>query len=139
MKKTFALLWMACLIVGCANSPAIYPTASPAPQIAPINPPTAIPATATPVVARPIVINSRDDLQSITREIVAAEPIAAQARADELWQYLVKEERVPLIFGQTVIFFYKGQADQVQWRGMFNRNLQFIFIEKDFHEQPFEE
>ena len=37
---------------------------------APINPPTAIPATTTPV---------------------AAKPIAAQARANEVWQYLVKE------------------------------------------------
>ena len=103
------------LLVSCAPKVVEQATA-PTPQI--------LPATPAPMAtARPIVINSRDDLQTITREITAAEPIAAQARADELWQYLVKGQQVPLIFGQAVIFFYTGQADQVQWRGTFNRNL----------------
>src|SRR5512135_2847042 len=100
------------LLVSCAPKVVEQATA-PTPQI--------LPATPAPMAtARPIVINSRDDLQSITKEIAAAAPAVAQARADELWQYLVKEQHAPLIFGQTVIFFYKGQANQVQWRGTFN-------------------
>src|SRR5512135_284302 len=115
MKSRFVILKLfliVMLLVSCSPGTVEHATA-PTPQI--------LPATPSPIAtAKPIVINTRDDLQSITREIATAEPSAAQARADELWQYLVKEQRAPLIFGQTVIFFYKGQANQVQWRGTFN-------------------
>jgi len=76
---------------------------------------------ASPVpAAQPIQINSLADLRSISQEIVAAEPSMAQARADQLWRTLVKEQRVPLIFDQSVVFLYMGQADRVDWRGDFN-------------------
>jgi len=37
-----------------------------------------------------------------------------------LWQTLVSSQRVPLILRTQVVFFYKGQAQQVNWRGSFN-------------------
>jgi hypothetical protein len=49
-----------------------------------------------------------------------AAPAIAQSRADELWRTLVGEQRVPLILETQVVFFYKGQAQQVNWRGSFN-------------------
>ena len=91
----------------------------------PARPPaTAQPATAAPTrppaTRAPIVINSLQDLRAIIREIATAAPAAAQARADELWQGLTASQRVPLILGEEVVFFYKGQATQVSWPGSFN-------------------
>jgi len=81
---------------------------------------TTSPSPAPPVSARPIVIDSLHDLQVIFKEIRMAAPAIAQSRADELWRTLVGEQRVPLILETQVVFFYKGQAQQVNWRGSFN-------------------
>lgn len=56
------------------------------------------PASTSTPAAQPMQINSLADLRSISLEIVAVEPSMAQARADQLWQTLLKEQRVPLIF-----------------------------------------
>ena len=74
--------------------------------------PTALTASPVPA-AQPMQINSLAGLRSISQEIVAVEPSLAQAHADQLWQTLLTEQRVPLIFDQTVVFFYTGQADRV--------------------------
>jgi enterochelin esterase family protein len=66
------------------------------------------------------VIDTLRDLQVLFKEIRTAAPVTAQAHADELWQTLVSSQRVPLILGTQVVFFYKGQAEQVNWRGSFN-------------------
>jgi len=80
----------------------------------------AIPAATNKPAAQSIQINSMGDLRLISQEILAAEPSMAKARANQLWQTLATEERVPLIFDQTVVFLYKGQVDRVNWRGDFN-------------------
>ncbi len=82
--------------------------------------PTASPSLTPTVTTQPIVINTLQDLRAILREIGTAPPMAAQARADELWQTLVSQQRAPLILGERVVFFYKGEAAQVNWRGSFN-------------------
>lgn len=71
-------------------------------------------------ISRPVVINTLHDLQTTLKEIDQAEPAEAQLRADELWQTLVDTGRVPLVLGTQVFFLYKGEADQVNWRGSFN-------------------
>ena len=109
MKKI--LLTLAVLLAACVSR-SIEPTASSVQSPA---------STASPMpAAQPIQISNLADLRSISQEILAAEPSVAQARAEQLWQTLVMEQRVPLIFDQMVVFLYKGQADRVSWRGDFN-------------------
>ncbi len=119
-----SLLFGACTLAGRAT-PAATATAVPL-ATATVAPATAAPvkattpaATAIPT-ARPIVIDTLQDLRTVVRDIATAAPAAAQARADALWQALVAGRRVPLILGQQVVFFYKGDAGQVEWRGAFN-------------------
>lgn len=68
----------------------------------------------------PIVINTFQDLQILLKEIDTAAPAVAQSRVDQLWQTLVDSKRVPLILGTQVVFLYRGEAEQVNWRGSFN-------------------
>ena len=68
----------------------------------------------------PVVLNTFQDLQHILQQIDQAAPAEAQLRADALWHTLVNSKRVPLILGTQVVFFYKGQAERVNWRGSFN-------------------
>ncbi len=84
-----------------------------------VTPPHAA-VTAPMASARPIAIDTFDHLKAAFKEITSLAPAPAQARADDLWQALVAGERVPWIVGTQVIFLYKGQAEQVNWRGSFN-------------------
>lgn len=78
-------------------------------------------ATASPEASgRPVVLHTFQDLQHILRQIDNATAAEAQARADDLWNALVRSKRVPLILDTQVVFLYKGQADRVNWRGSFN-------------------
>lgn len=92
-------------------------------------------ACASPMVdTEPIKIETYQDLQKVFKEIKEANPTEAQSHADKLWQTLVDSQREPLVFGTQVIFFYKGQADQVHWRGSFNNwsvpGLPGVHVEK---------
>jgi enterochelin esterase family protein len=134
LGRKFAVILLAAsvLLGACAPANSAPPTASP----------TAIPsatatarASASPVASatrratptpiptptpRPVVIRTLQDLEAIVDEITMAAPEAAQSRADALWEMLVTSQREPLILGQQVFFFYKGEAQRVNWRGAFN-------------------
>jgi enterochelin esterase family protein len=129
---------MTSLMIAACGQPAA--TLAPTPEGSPTRPaPTAtaqavvLPATATeqPValttptaaptpVPTPGAIVRLADLVSVVARMAGAPPEAAQAQADALWQSLVTAQRVPLILGRQVFFFYKGEAQQVQWRGAFS-------------------
>ncbi|MEP7359901.1 MAG: alpha/beta hydrolase-fold protein [Anaerolineales bacterium] len=100
---TLRLHWLGLLVLA-ACGPAATPAAV---------------AAVSPTAAR-VVVSSPAELQALVDEIIAAPPAQAQAQADALWQTLVAGGRQPLILGQQVTFFYKGAAEQVQWRGTFN-------------------
>ncbi len=70
--------------------------------------------------AEPIVIETFEDARAIFKEIRKLPVTEAQARVDELWQTLMKDGRVPLVFDTQVIFLYRGTAEQVGWSGSFN-------------------
>lgn len=78
------------------------------------------PAAAPQATAIPVEIGSFQDLQKVFKEIGSGTPELAQVQANELWRTLVDSRRIPWIDGTRVVFFYKGQADQVNWRGSFN-------------------
>jgi enterochelin esterase-like enzyme len=71
-------------------------------------------------VPSPDAVESLGDLRTILGEIAALPPAPAQARADGLWSALASDHREPLVLGRTVLFFYRGDATQVHWRGSFN-------------------
>jgi len=103
------------LVSACAGG------ASPAPEATPAER-ASLPATpsGTPSATGPIAIRTLDDLQLVLRQIAAARSADAQARADELWKVLVRDHGVPVVLGHDVLFVYKGEAEQVEWRGSFN-------------------
>jgi enterochelin esterase-like enzyme len=82
---------------------------------------TTEPATMAGVASAPVAIDSFEQMREIFSEIRTLPAEEAQARADQVWQSLVASERVPLVLGTQVIFFYKGKADQVSWSGSFNK------------------
>lgn len=41
-------------------------------------------------------------------------------QADSLWAKLIREDQIPFKQDSTVIFLFKGEADQVSWNGDFN-------------------
>ena len=84
------------------------------------NSPAATPSAAPQATEKPIIIETFQDLKVIFEEIRESSPVEAQTRADQLWQTLVQSRRVPLVLGAQVVFFYKGEAQQVNWRGSFN-------------------
>jgi enterochelin esterase family protein len=94
----------------------VAPPATATRQPDPVTTPT---VTAAPIPTLP-AIERLADLAAVVARITGAPPAAAQAQADALWQSLVSAQRVPLILGRQVFFFYKGEAEQVQWRGAFN-------------------
>ncbi len=66
--------------------------------------------TAPPLLAaQPFV--SLDDLD---RAIAA---VAKGKSANAFWERVVAEKRMPLIFGETVVFLYRGEGKTVEWRG----------------------
>ncbi len=75
----------------------------------------------TATAATPIALDTQQELLDAMAAIIAAPPAEAQARADALWQALVSSRREPLIFGTEAYFLYAGAAQQVSWRGGFNR------------------
>jgi enterochelin esterase family protein len=106
-----ALLLGACAAIS-TPSPAATPTVEPSV--------TGTPGSSPDADVSPIAIETLDDLQAIFGEIATAAAGVAQRRGDELWEALVRDERVPLVIGEQVIFLYKGDAEQVHWRGSFN-------------------
>lgn len=111
-RLAFVVLLLGLVLEGCSpaaeNTPVATSTGSPS------APPTPAPTSA------PIRIGTLQDLQAVLREIATASPEDAQARAEDLWNYLASAGRVPLILGEQVVFFYRGEAEQVNWRGAFN-------------------
>ncbi len=69
----------------------------------------------------PDTIESIQDLRQAVNDIASAQPEQAQTKADALYQALVAANRIPLVFGQQVVFLYKGTAESVTWRGTFTR------------------
>ena len=103
-------------VSGCSGA------GTPAPERGPTQPASPSPSPyATPAATGPIAVETLDDLQQVVRQIVAAPPADAQARADELWDALVDDPGVPAVFGDDVVFAYTGEAGTVEWRGSFNR------------------
>jgi enterochelin esterase-like enzyme len=82
---------------------------------------TTEPATIARDTSAPVVFESFEELREIFAEIRTLPAAEAQARADQVWQSLVASERIPLVLGTHVIFFYKGKANQVSWSGSFNK------------------
>lgn len=39
---------------------------------------------------------------------------------DEFWERVAAGGRMPIIFGSTAVFLYRGEAETVEWRGDFN-------------------
>jgi hypothetical protein len=111
-RLVFVALLLGLVLEGCSpsteNPPAVTATGARS------APPTAAPTSA------PIRIDTLADLQAVLREIATASPEDAQARVEDLWDYLVSAGRVPMILGEQVVFFYRGEAEQVNWRGAFN-------------------
>jgi enterochelin esterase-like enzyme len=115
------------IVTACGNrqaTPAVYAVPSSSPPSRPgateTGPGAAAKSSPTSITG-PVVIESFQDLRSVFMEIRAAPPAEAQARANQVWQILVESKREPLILGTQVIFFYKGEADQVNWSGSFNK------------------
>ncbi len=77
--------------------------------------------TAIGIASTPVVIENFEDMREVLKEIHTLPAVEAQARADQVWQYLVVSKRVPLVLGTQVFFLYKGNADQVSWSGSFNK------------------
>ena len=112
-------LVLTALFSGC-QARATVPPAAPL-SAAQAAPPPAQAAVVSPQAAvRPMGVDTFDDVKAVFKEITSLAPAPAQARADELWQTLVARGRVPWTDGTKVVFFYKGQAEQVNWRGSFN-------------------
>jgi len=101
-------------VSGCAG------VRTPAPESRPAELASPTPGRTT-AVSEPTAVETLDDLQQVFRQIVAAPPAAAQARADELWKALVDDPGVPVVFADGVVFLYRGRAETVEWRGSFNR------------------
>lgn len=76
--------------------------------------------TSADTLPEPGRIESLQDLRSILKRIADAPPDAAQRQADQLYDQLVAERQVPLALGTWVAFFFKGEAEQVHWRGAFS-------------------
>jgi enterochelin esterase-like enzyme len=116
---------LALLLGACAPAATAFPAAAPATTASPDSAqvtaaaPTAMLAP-TPAAA-PIALDTQQELLDAMAAIIAAPPAEAQARADALWQALVSSRREPLIFDTEAYFFYKGQAESVDWRGGFNQ------------------
>lgn len=90
-----------------------------APKLAPQAAPLAT-ATSSPPASVPFELGSIEDFYSVIQKIIASPATQAQAQADELWQFLVDSQRVPLVLAEHIIFLYKGEAQRVEWYGVFN-------------------
>lgn len=53
-------------------------------------------------------------LADLDRAIAA---VAKGKSADAFWDRVVAEKRMPLIFGETAVFLYRGEGKTVEWRG----------------------
>jgi enterochelin esterase family protein len=103
-------------VSGCSGA------SSPPPESGPTQPASLPPSPReTPAGTEPIAVATLDDLREVVRQIAAAPAAGAQARADELWDALVDDPGVPAVFGDDVVFAYRGEAETVEWRGSFNR------------------
>jgi enterochelin esterase family protein len=115
-RLVVVILSLGLAVSGCSGAGTPVPQGGPTHLASP--PPT---AAQTPAVTGPIAVATFDDLREVLRQIAAAPTAAAQARADELWDALVDEPGVPAVFGDDVVFAYRGEAETVEWRGSFNR------------------
>jgi len=83
-------------------------------------PPTQVILTPTQETIQPVKLDTLKDFYLLLNKISTSSPSSAQALADDVWQTLVKNHRVPLHLRDQVVFFYKGEAESVEWRGAFN-------------------
>ncbi len=119
-------LMLCLLLAACGPVSTALPAATPAPITTPV--PVRVTATAPAATqpppnpaATPVALDTQQELLDAMAAITAAPPAEAQAQADALWQALVSSRREPLIYDTEVYFFYKGQAQSVDWRGGFNQ------------------
>lgn len=118
MNKTRESICLLIVIIGSMLFTACAPR--------PVTP--AMIASPTQAVSEPMVINTFEDARAIFKEIRNAPADEAQKRADELWQMLVDNKRVPLVLRTQVIFLYKGDAQQVSWSGSFYPSLEGVRV-----------
>ncbi|MBI5034031.1 MAG: hypothetical protein HZB51_26210 [Chloroflexi bacterium] len=107
-------LWIVLIVVLASCNPV-------SPSVVPTNTLQSVsPAASATNPMTPIVVASLQDLRQAVNEITNAQPEQAQAKADVLYQTLAASKRIPVVFGQQVVFLYKGNAQSVTWQGVFN-------------------
>lgn len=57
---------------------------------------------------------------SLAEVDAALAAVEAAASAEPLWARIVAAHAMPLVFGETAVFFHRTKAAQVEWRGDFN-------------------
>ena len=63
----------------------------------------------------------RDDAYDSLAELEASISQAlTSGEVDPFWSRVIAHGRMPLVFGRTAVFFYRGKADTVEWRGDFS-------------------
>ncbi len=50
----------------------------------------------------------------------AMKPVSEADDADSFWNRVLAHKKMPLIFGENVVFLWRGDAEAVDWRGDFN-------------------
>ena len=111
------------LVAGCRGSkatpipsppPASIPTNAPTPaqeSVTPANTPTATPTAVPTATSTPFTTLAafQDDLNTAVND----------GDVDSFWEKIVAARQMPLIFDQTAVFLYRGEADTVGWESAF--------------------
>jgi enterochelin esterase family protein len=61
------------------------------------------------------------ELEMLLNTLALARPDVAEPAASRLWDHLVSAARIPFVDGEGVVFLYRGDAEQVVWRGDFTQ------------------
>jgi len=56
----------------------------------------------------------------LTQASKITDPIQQKEALDKSWNELKKSKRIPLVVNDSVLFFYRGDGNKVQWTGDFN-------------------
>lgn len=74
----------------------------------------ALPSTATRAQDGPAPFADIDDFNA------ALEAARTSGEVEPFWERVLAHQAMPLIFGDTAVFFYRGEAESVEWRGDFS-------------------